>query len=121
MIKTLAQNRSGDGNHAYDIGLDESGDFAFSSGLSAYADIIADKVRTLEGEMQLDVEGGIPYQRTIWNNMSELDVWKIYVRQAISTLPFVKSIVSFSTNVSGGKILPYVLEVETDIGSVTVS
>ena len=56
MIKTLAQNRSGDGNHAYDIGLDESGDFAFSSGLSAYADIIADKVRTLEGEMQLDVE-----------------------------------------------------------------
>lgn len=121
MTRTLAQNLSGDGNHAYDISLDESGDFAFSSGLSAYADIIADKVRTLEGEMQLDIEGGIPYQRTIWDNMSELDVWKIYVRQTVSALPFVKSIVSFTTNVSDGKMLSYVLEVETDIGTVTVS
>ena len=71
MIKTLAQNRSGDGNHAYDIGLDENGDFAFSSGLDAYADIIADIKRRFNTDCGLfDMEiAAICQVAELYNNI----------------------------------------------------
>lgn len=118
-MKTLAQHDSS-GEHSYDIYLTPDGDFAFAEGTRAYANIIADTVRTLEGELQLNVEGGIPYQRTIWKSVSELNIWEIYVRDAVNALAFVSGIDDFVVNVDGSH-LDYTLVVSTDAGAVEVS
>jgi len=118
-MKTLRQTDDG-AEHTYDISLDSSGDFAFSEGVRAYANIIADTVRTLEGEMQLNVDRGIPYQRTIWTSVSELGIWEIYVRDAVNNLPFVIAIDNMDVIVDG-KHLSYTLLVRTDEGAVEVS
>lgn len=117
-MKTLAQTESA-GEHSYDIYLTQDGDFALSDGVHAYANIIADTVRTLEGEMQLDVDRGIPYQRTIWTSVSELGIWEIYVRNAVNALPFVVAIEDMDVVVDG-KHLSYTLVVRTDEGAVEV-
>ena len=118
-MKTLAQTESA-GEHSYDIYLTSTGDFAFSEGVRAYANIIADTVRTLEGEMQLNVDRGIPYQRTIWTSVSELGIWEIYVRNAVNSLPFVVAIEDMDVVVDGTH-MSYTLVVTTDEGAVEVS
>jgi hypothetical protein len=118
-MKTLRQTDDG-AEHAYDISLDSSGDFAFSEGKAAYANIIADTVRTLECEMQLNIDRGIPYQRTIWTSVSELNIWEIYIRDAVNALAFVSGIDDFVVNVDGSH-LDYTLVVSTDAGAVEVS
>ena len=118
-MKTLKQTDDG-AEHAYDISLDSSGDLAFSDGKAAYGSIIEDVVRTLEGEMQLDVDYGVPYQRTIWRSISELAIWEIYVRRLVTDLEFVRDIESLYTEVDGTH-LSYTMTVNTDAGAVEVS
>lgn len=119
-MKTLFQATSGN-SHINDISLDANGDFAFVEGLAAYGNIIADAIRTLEGELQLDIERGIPYQRTIWETISKVNIWKIYVKNTILAYPFVTGIENMSVNVGNGKYLTYSITIQTDIGIVEVS
>lgn len=118
-MKTLRQTDNG-AEHASDISLDSGGDFAFSDGKAASGSIIEDVVRTLEGEMQLDVDYGVPYQRTIWRSISELAIWEIYVRRLVTDLAFVRDIESLYTEVDGTH-LSYTMTVNTDAGTVEVS
>lgn len=119
-MRTLAQTDGGIG-HVYDIYLDANGDFAFASGIDAYGNIIADAIRTLEGELQLDIERGIPYQRTIWETVSRLNIWKIYVRNTILEYPFVVGIDAMTVDISRGSHLNYSITIQTDLGTVEVS
>ena len=105
----------------YDIEIGEDGDFVFSEGNEAYGNILTDIVRTVQGEMQLDTEKGIPYGRTIWTSVKELQVWMIYVRRAVESYPFVMEIESFTADIVGGNNLRYTLIVSTDAGTVEVT
>ena len=120
-MKALAQKDSSETGHIYDIYLTDAGDFAFSSDREAYGNIIADAIRTLEGELQLDIERGIPYQRTIWETISKVNIWKIYVKNTILAYPFVTGIENMSVNVGNGKNLTYTITIQTDLGVVEVS
>lgn len=118
-MKTLAQSSSGNG-HIYDIYLKDDGDFAFSEGRTAYGNIIAAAIRTLEGELQLDTSRGIPYQRTIWESVTRERVWEIYVRRTVNEYPFVKRIERLDTNITKSE-LHYVLVVETTDGTIEIT
>lgn len=120
-MKSLAQKDGSETGHIYDIYLTDAGDFAFSSDREAYGNIIADAIRTLEGELQLDIERGIPYQRTIWETVSRLNIWKIYVRNTILKYPFVIGIDSMAINISNGNHLNYSITIQTNLGTVEVS
>lgn len=120
-MRTLAQTDGSTSGHIYDIYLDDGGDFVFSSGKAAHGNIIASAIRTLEGELQLDTSMGIPYQRTIWERTSKLNIWEVYVRETIERFPFVKSILGITTSVDSANELHYVLTVETDIGTVEIT
>lgn len=87
------------------------GYFVVAYDKDACAHIIADVVRTLEGELQLDTEAGIPYERTIWSSIKNVALWKHYATQAVSRLPFVSEITSFTTELIGGNILSYELNI----------
>lgn len=89
----------------------KDGNFAFAYDKDACAHIIADVVRTLEGELQLDTEAGIPYERTIWSSIKNIPLWRHYVTQAVTKLPFVSEITSFTTELIGGNILSYELNI----------
>ena len=94
---------------------------SFSTGKESFANIIGDTVRTVCGELQLDVNRGVPYFETVFKSVNGIDIWKNDVRKIVNGLSFVKSIVSFDVSWNPiSKKLNYEMVVETDDGEVTV-
>ena len=94
---------------------------SFNTGKQAYADIIGDPIRTVSGELQLDVNRGVPYFETVFKSVNGIDIWKDDVRKIMNGLSFVKSIVSFDVSWDPvSRKLNYEMVVETDDGEVTV-
>ena len=112
-MKTLAQDSQND----IIIAL---GDFATVGGVDACAVIIADAVRTVTGELQLDTERGVPYFETVFKSVNGIDIWKSDVRRRILSFSFVKSIDSFDVSYMD-KRLYYTISITTDGGTVTVT
>ena len=112
-MTSLAQNSNHD-IYAVD------GLIAVASGKDAQAHIIADAIRTLEGELQLDVEAGIPYQRTIWESRSNVELWQHFVRERVLAFPFVQEIVSLDINLGTEHQLHYTLTVRVNNDTITV-
>lgn len=115
-MKTLSQSSTND------MSIDADGILSVTTGRLSYADIIADIIRTLKGEIQLDENIGIDYMGTVFKSVSRTHIWKYYVSQAIEALPFVHGIVSFDASyVSKTKAMNYKLVIQTDAGAVEVS
>ena len=94
---------------------------SFNTGKQAYANIIGDTVRTVCGEVQLDVNRGVPYLETVFKSVNGIDIWKNDVRKIVNGLSFVKSIVSFDVSWDPvSRKLNYEMVVETDDGEVMV-
>lgn len=101
----------------------ENGDIKLAHGKEAYAIIIGDAMRTLKGELQLDVEAGIPYLETVFASPNFVTKWKAAVRRKLLSLPFVDGIVSFDAHVEGlspNVVLKYTMRVSTNEGVVEV-
>ena len=113
-MKTFAQDSHND------IRIGSDGQFATVDGLDAYSTVIADVVRTVRGELQLDMERGVPYFETVFKSVNGIDIWKNDVRKRILEFPFVKSIDSFEASYANKK-LEYTLHISTNAGAVTVS
>lgn len=109
-------------DHTNDIGLTADGkDYAVSSGTEAYGFIIADAIRTLVGELQLDIQRGIDYENTVFASASRLIQWKRDVQDAVTAFDFVKSVKAFEAKVVDGNTVSYRLEVVTDSGLTVVT
>ena len=93
---------------------------SFNNGKQAYADIIGDTIRTVSGELQLDVNRGVPYFETVFKSVNGIDIWKNDVRKRVLEFPFVKSIDSFDVSYANRK-LEYTMRLTTDAGDVTVT
>lgn len=96
-------------------------DYAIATGVEAYGIIIADAIRTLVGELQLDVQRGIDYENTVFASASRLIQWKRDVQDAVTEFDFVKSVKTFEANVVDGNTVSYRLEVVTDSGLTVVT
>ena len=115
-MKTFAQDSHND------ICIGSDGQFATVDGLDAYSAMIADVVRTVRGELQLDTERGVPYFDTVFKSLNGIDIWKSEVRKRVLALSFVRSIDSFSASWKPeNHILSYSMTVSTDNGTVTIS
>ena len=107
--------------HAVTVGGVTKRYLSFNDGKQAYADIIGDTIRTVSGELQLDVNRGVPYFETVFKSVNGIDIWKDDVRKIMNGLSFVKSIVSFDVSWDPvSRKLNYEMVVETDDGEVTV-
>ena len=93
---------------------------SFNNGKQAYADIIGDTIRTVSGELQLDVNRGVPYFETVFKSVNGIDIWKNDVGERVLEFPFVKSIDSFDVSYANRK-LEYTMRLTTDAGDVTVT
>lgn len=114
-MKTIAQD--GSGNPVIDTARH---DFAVNSGVDAYGTVVSSAIKTYRGELQLDIERGIPYFETVFDSVNGIDIWKSEVHRRILEFPFVKSIDSFDASYSGGK-LSYSISISTDGGVVNIS
>ena len=106
--------------HAVTIGGVTKRYLSFNTGKQAYADIIGDTIRTVSGELQLDVNRGVPYFETVFKSANGIDIWKNDVRKRVLEFPFVKSIDSFDVSYANRK-LEYTMHLTTDAGDVTVT
>lgn len=115
-MKTFSQDSHND------IRIGSDGQFVTADGLDAYSTVIADVVRTVRGELQLDMERGVPYFETVFKSVNGIDIWKSDVRKRVLALSFVRSIDSFSASWNTeNHILTYSMTVSTDNGTVTIS
>lgn len=115
-MKTFSQDSHND------IRIGSDGQFVTSDGLDAYSTVIADVVRTVRGELQLDTERGVPYFETVFKSINGIDIWKSDVRKRVLALSFVRSIDSFIASWKPeNHILSYSMTVSTDNGTVTIS
>ena len=115
-MKTFSQDSHND------IRIGSDGQFDTVDGLDAYSTVIADVVRTVRGELQLDTERGVPYFETVFKSINGIDIWKNDVRKRVLALSFVRSIDSFSASwKTENHILSYSMTVSTDNGTVTIS
>ena len=106
--------------HAVTVGGVTKRYLSFNNGKQAYADIIGDTIRTVSGELQLDVNRGVPYFETVFKSVNGIDIWKNDVRKRVLEFPFVKSIDSFDVSYANRK-LEYTMRLTTDAGDVTVT
>ena len=113
-MKTFSQDSHND------IRIGSDGQFVTVDGLDAYSTVIADVVRTVRGELQLDTERGVPYFETVFKSVNGIDIWKNDVRKRVLKFPFVKSIDSFDVSYANRK-LEYTMRLTTDAGDVTVT
>lgn len=79
-----------------------NGDIATADGSEARTQIISAALRTRRGELQLDIERGIPYFETIFQSgdKSRIQLWEAFVRKTVNEFDFVKSIKSFEYDVN---------------------
>lgn len=121
-MTTFAQNPATNDIETHAVTVDgvTKRHLSFSTGKQSCANIIGDTIRTVRGELQLDVNRGIPYFETVFKSVNGIDIWKNDVRNRILSLSFVKSIDSFDVSYLNGK-LEYTMILTTDDGEVTVS
>ena len=100
-----------------DMYLDAYGNIALVSGKEAYAQIINAKMRTVVGEIQLNMRKGLPYFETIFENSTLLRVWESEAIKMLEALSFVIEVESFVCNVEGTTV-KYTSRIRTDRGVI---
>lgn len=112
--KTLAKDEN------CDLFVDANGNIAIAVGIDAYAQIVNSKMRTVLGELPMDVNGGLPYFQTIFKDSSMVDVFEAEAIKMLEGIDFVSSVKSFTCEVRGD-VLYYTAEIVTDKGAMTVN
>jgi hypothetical protein len=103
-----------------DIYLTESNSLAFAEdGAEATANIIQNELRTQKGELQLDVERGIPYLETVLGDNPDVSVWEGYMIQAAENVDNVIRVDSMESK-SSNNILSYEMKIKTTYGDVMI-
>lgn len=117
-MNTISQSPS-----THDIVIEDR-DIKLAFDKEAYAIIIGDCIRTLKGEIQLNVELGIPYMETVFTSQSLISKWKASVRRAVMNFPFVDGISYFEASVESDgpdRKVVFSMKVMTDKGIIEVT
>lgn len=123
-MRTISQNTWSDNSgkdHINDIYI-VNGQFGIAKDKDACGQVISSVIRTVKGELQLDITRGIPYFSTVFTSRRHLQIWANAVRKAVKELTFVKDIVSFEYEINNKENkLTYEMEVSTIYGDVSVA
>lgn len=113
-ISTIAINSNND------IYLDGNNNIAMKKDINAIADIILNKVRTNLGELQFNIDLGIPYFTTIFTSTPNFDLWQKFVEDSALSLDNVTEIVDFNKTIQNNT-LTYSMTINTNLGVITVN
>lgn len=113
-ISTIAINSNND------IYLDGNNNIAMKEDINAIADIVLNKVRTNLGELQFNIDLGIPYFTTIFTSTPNFDLWQKFVEDSALSLDNVTEIVDFNKTIQNNT-LTYSMTINTNLGVITVN
>lgn len=107
--------------HINDISF-VNGDFAYVEGKDAYAIFIESAILTRLGELQYDINRGIPYFSTVFASRNNLSLFEAYIRKTILEFSFVTQIKELTLSQPNDiHTLNYRAVIETDEGIVSIS
>lgn len=107
-------------NSENDLYLGTDGNIALATDATALAQLSAQVVKALRGEMVFDVTRGMPNMTTAWAGSANVPQYEAAARQRLLALPDVRSIVSL-VSARNGETLSYVAELRTTFGALTVN
>jgi hypothetical protein len=108
--------------HYNDLSLDENGNITMSSDLEALKYVIENVVKTQMGELQLNINKGIPYFQTIFSHQTNVPYWKVYMVDAIENVDGVISCEYFNIDIDNEKnLLTYVASIKTEFGDILLN
>lgn len=103
-----------------DIYLDEFGNLATVSGVSAVAQVCRNTVLTTYGELIYDIDSGIPYFETVFSDPPNIDLFQNAVVRALEDVEGVISVSAFEYTISGD-ILSYTAVIQTIYGEIKIN
>lgn len=104
-------------NEQNDIYVGADGNLALARDADALAQLSAQAIKALRGEMVFDTGRGMPNMTTVWAGTSNLPRYEAAARQRLLALPGVRSIVSL-TSTREGDAFRYRAELRTIYGPV---
>lgn len=90
--------------HVNDIKLDQRGNVMMYEDAKAVADRVDAAIKTHVGELQLDVERGIPYETTVFKHRKYAQSWASKMQSAIRKVDGVEGLESFEYEIDGDKL-----------------
>lgn len=114
MTKSLALN---DRN---DLFIADNGSLAIVEGVYAVELACQTIVRTMLGELQFELDQGMPNFTEVWVGGPRLAQFEAYFRQMVGSRPDVVAVQSFSMSVAGG-VLAYTAVIQTIYGEVPIN
>jgi hypothetical protein len=122
-MRTISRSRfvKGDKQHINDISF-VNGDFTYVEGKDAYAVFIESAILTRLGELQYDINRGVPYFSTVFDSRNNLSLFEAYIRKTILDFSFVTQIKELVLSQPNDiHTLTYRAVIETDEGIVSIS
>lgn len=107
-------------NSENDLYLGPDGNIALTTEANALAQLSAQTIKALRGEMVFDTRRGMPNMTTVWAGNANGPQYEAAARRALLALPGVRSIVSL-TSERIGETFRYVAELRTIYGPVIVN
>lgn len=98
-------------NSTNDIFL-KNGNLAMSENAEATGMVVANRIRTLKGELPLNTEEGIPYLDILQTNNPDLRLLQFYLMSTAKKVPTVIGINNLEFKSKNGQ-LSYTIELET--------
>ena len=100
-----------------DICLDSNKNLALCRDIEAVELSVSCATKTNYGEIVLDTNLGIPYFETIFTAHPDIELWKIYMKESILSVPKVLGIIAFKTYIDYQKsLLKYTVVINTEFG-----
>lgn len=103
-----------------DIFLNSNGDLEVIQNAEAVANICLNKVRTLQGELLLNTQFGIPYLDILYSAVPNIDLFRFQLRKIITNTENVVAISNLEMTIENN-ILNYRATIKTTYGEAEVN
>jgi hypothetical protein len=103
-----------------DFVTDESGNLLMLHGIDAIAQTVKNYASTLQGEMILDIESGIPFFSTPLGRPNDLRRYEAFLRRRILQVPGITSIISLEAS-QVEDVVKYTVQLRTVYGEVLIN
>lgn len=99
-----------------DIFLDDLGNISVVESLDAETKIIENVIKTQRGELQLEIEKGVPYFETIFSSSGDVSIWQNFMTDEVESVEGVIRVESFDVKITENT-LSYEMNILTDYGN----
>ena len=106
-------------NEDNDFIIGDDGNLSLVSGINAISVVCQSQALVEKGEVEFDIEQGIPRFDAVWNGVPNIPRFDSALRNTILAVSGVKSIESLTIS-TASNVLSYTATIKTDFGTLTI-